>query len=170
MDQDTTWYGGRPRPRRHCVRWGPSSPPRKGHSSFMWFQPYFYFWFRHWRRLSGVIYHRFCNLLHQISHLSTVTVRFDIEWLRYSLFLCHLSVLLRISNHLTNLIFGKFLLLQVMALKGLKVIEMAGLAPAPFCGMIFADFGASVVRVDRVSYCTTLNNNYRRKLDGTEEF
>ena len=21
----TTWYGGRPRPRRHCVRWGPSS-------------------------------------------------------------------------------------------------------------------------------------------------
>jgi len=34
MDQDGTWYGGRPRPRRHCVRWGPSSPPpRKGHSS-----------------------------------------------------------------------------------------------------------------------------------------
>ena len=26
MDQDATWYGGRPRPRRHCVRWGPSSP------------------------------------------------------------------------------------------------------------------------------------------------
>jgi len=23
------WYGGRPRPRRHCVRWGPS-PPTKG--------------------------------------------------------------------------------------------------------------------------------------------
>ena len=22
MDQDATWYGGRPRPRRHCVRWG----------------------------------------------------------------------------------------------------------------------------------------------------
>jgi len=40
--------------------------------------------------------------------------------------------------------------LQMMALKGLKVIEMAGLAPAPFCGMILADFGASVVRVDRV--------------------
>jgi len=30
MDQDATWYGGRPRPRRHCVRWGPSSPPKKG--------------------------------------------------------------------------------------------------------------------------------------------
>jgi len=27
MNQDATWYGGRPRPRRHCVRWRPSSPP-----------------------------------------------------------------------------------------------------------------------------------------------
>jgi len=27
MDQDSTWYGGRPRPRRHCVRWGSSSGP-----------------------------------------------------------------------------------------------------------------------------------------------
>jgi len=26
MDQDATWYGRRPRPRRHCVKWGPSSP------------------------------------------------------------------------------------------------------------------------------------------------
>ena len=31
MDQNATWYGGRPRPSRHCVRWGPSSPPLKGH-------------------------------------------------------------------------------------------------------------------------------------------
>jgi len=33
MDQDATWYGARPRPRQHCVRWGPSSPPptKKGH-------------------------------------------------------------------------------------------------------------------------------------------
>ena len=23
MDHDATWYGGRPRPRRHCVKWGP---------------------------------------------------------------------------------------------------------------------------------------------------
>jgi len=28
-DQDVTWYGGRPRPRRHCVRWGPSSPTER---------------------------------------------------------------------------------------------------------------------------------------------
>ena len=26
MDQDATWYGGRPRPKQHCVRWR----PRKG--------------------------------------------------------------------------------------------------------------------------------------------
>jgi len=32
MDQDTTWYSGRPRPRPHYVRWGPSSL-LKGHSS-----------------------------------------------------------------------------------------------------------------------------------------
>jgi len=31
-DQDATWYGGRPRSRRHCVRWGPSSFPPKGYS------------------------------------------------------------------------------------------------------------------------------------------
>ena len=37
-----------------------------------------------------------------------------------------------------------------MALKGITVIEMAGLAPAPLCGMILADFGAKVIRVDKV--------------------
>jgi len=29
MDWDATWYGGRPHPRRHCVRWGPSWPPHE---------------------------------------------------------------------------------------------------------------------------------------------
>ena len=29
-DQDATWYGGRPRPRQLCVRWGPISPPLMG--------------------------------------------------------------------------------------------------------------------------------------------
>ncbi|KAF5269236.1 hypothetical protein FQR65_LT02537, partial [Abscondita terminalis] len=37
-----------------------------------------------------------------------------------------------------------------MALRGVKVIEFAGLAPGPFCGMVLADFGASVLRIDRV--------------------
>ncbi|KAG7164980.1 Alpha-methylacyl-CoA racemase-like [Homarus americanus] len=36
-----------------------------------------------------------------------------------------------------------------MALRGVRVVEMAGLAPAPFCGMIMADFGASVIRIDK---------------------
>jgi len=30
MDLDAAWYGGRHRPTRHCVTWGPSSPSPKG--------------------------------------------------------------------------------------------------------------------------------------------
>ena len=30
MDQDATWHGGWPRPRPHCVRWGLSSPLKRG--------------------------------------------------------------------------------------------------------------------------------------------
>jgi len=31
IDQDGTWYRGRPQPRRHCVLWGLSSPsPERG--------------------------------------------------------------------------------------------------------------------------------------------
>ncbi|XP_078531045.1 alpha-methylacyl-CoA racemase isoform X2 [Lissotriton helveticus] len=37
-----------------------------------------------------------------------------------------------------------------MALKGVRVLELAGLAPAPYCGMILADFGAQVIRVDKM--------------------
>ncbi len=36
-------------------------------------------------------------------------------------------------------------------LDGIRVIEMAGLAPSPFCGMILADFGAEVIIVDRLT-------------------
>ena len=36
-------------------------------------------------------------------------------------------------------------------LDGIKVIEMAGLAPAPYCGMLLADFGAEVIVVDRLA-------------------
>ena len=39
-----------------------------------------------------------------------------------------------------------------MALHGIKVLELSGLAPVPFCGMILADFGADVIRVDKVSH------------------
>ncbi|MBK8248868.1 MAG: CoA transferase [Gemmatimonadetes bacterium] len=34
-------------------------------------------------------------------------------------------------------------------LAGLKVIEFAGIGPAPFAGMMLADMGATVVRIDR---------------------
>ena len=36
------------------------------------------------------------------------------------------------------------------ALQGVKVLEFSGLAPVPYAGMILADFGASVTRIDRV--------------------
>ena len=36
-------------------------------------------------------------------------------------------------------------------LKDIKVIEMAGIGPAPFCGMILADMGAEVISVERVT-------------------
>lgn len=34
-------------------------------------------------------------------------------------------------------------------LHGLKVVEMAGIGPGPMCAMLFADLGATVIRVDR---------------------
>ena len=34
-------------------------------------------------------------------------------------------------------------------LSGLKIIEMAGIGPAPFAGMMLADMGADVLRIDR---------------------
>jgi len=33
MDQDATWYGGKPWPKWHRIRWEPSSTHSKGHSS-----------------------------------------------------------------------------------------------------------------------------------------
>ncbi len=36
-------------------------------------------------------------------------------------------------------------------LKGFVIVEIAGIGPAPFCGMVLADLGATVIRVDRVS-------------------
>lgn len=34
-------------------------------------------------------------------------------------------------------------------LQGLKVLEFAGIGPVPFCGMLFSDLGADVLRIDR---------------------
>ena len=40
-------------------------------------------------------------------------------------------------------------------LKGIKIIEMAGIGPGPFCGMVLADLGAEVIRIDRASAAGT---------------
>ena len=37
-------------------------------------------------------------------------------------------------------------------LKGIRIIELAGLAPAPFAAMMLADHGAEVVRIERVGW------------------
>jgi alpha-methylacyl-CoA racemase len=39
-------------------------------------------------------------------------------------------------------------------LAALKVVEIAGIGPGPFCGMVLADLGADVVRVDRAGNVT----------------
>ncbi|GIC90010.1 CaiB/BaiF CoA transferase family protein [Aspergillus udagawae] len=36
-----------------------------------------------------------------------------------------------------------------LPLAGVRVVELAGLAPGPFAGLLLADYGASVLRVDR---------------------
>ena len=34
-------------------------------------------------------------------------------------------------------------------LTGIKVLELAGIGPGPFCCMMLADMGADIVRIDR---------------------
>ncbi len=36
-------------------------------------------------------------------------------------------------------------------LKGVRILEFAGIGPGPFCGMLLADLGADVIRIDRKS-------------------
>lgn len=38
-----------------------------------------------------------------------------------------------------------------MALKGLRVVEFAGLAPVPMAGLMLCDFGAEVTRIDKLT-------------------
>jgi alpha-methylacyl-CoA racemase len=40
-------------------------------------------------------------------------------------------------------------------LAGVRVIELAGIGPGPFCGMLLADLGAEVIQVDRPSGTAT---------------
>ncbi len=34
-------------------------------------------------------------------------------------------------------------------LEGVRIIEIAGIGPGPFCGMLLADLGADVITVER---------------------
>jgi alpha-methylacyl-CoA racemase len=36
-------------------------------------------------------------------------------------------------------------------LSGIRIVEFAGIGPGPFCGMMLADHGAEVIRIDRAS-------------------
>lgn len=49
------------------------------------------------------------------------------------------------------------------ALRGIRVIELAGLAPVPMAGMILADFGAKVTRIDQVKTHTSMDRLGRGK-------
>ncbi len=40
-------------------------------------------------------------------------------------------------------------------LSGFRIIELAGIGPGPFCGMMLSDMGAEVIRVERLSNAST---------------
>ena len=44
-------------------------------------------------------------------------------------------------------------------LAGLKVIELVGLGPGPFAGMLLADMGAEVLRIDRIDVARALDRS-----------
>ncbi len=48
-------------------------------------------------------------------------------------------------------------------LNGIKIIEMGGIGPGPFCAMMLADMGAEIVRIDRLS--TKADNADRAKYE-----
>ena len=52
--------------------------------------------------------------------------------------------------------------LQPRPLEGVRVIELAGIGPVPFCGMMLADHGAEVIRVDRPGGSDPLGQNDER--------
>jgi alpha-methylacyl-CoA racemase len=43
-------------------------------------------------------------------------------------------------------------------LSGLRIVELAGIGPGPFCGMLLADLGADVVRVERIGGASDNSN------------
>ncbi len=47
-------------------------------------------------------------------------------------------------------------------LEGVRVIELAGIGPTPFCGMMLADHGADLIRIDRPGGVDPLAQDQRR--------
>ena len=47
-------------------------------------------------------------------------------------------------------------------LRGVRVVELAGIGPAPFCGMMLADHGAEVIRIDRPGGSDPLDQDQAR--------
>ena len=45
-------------------------------------------------------------------------------------------------------------------LSGVRIIELAGIGPGPFCGMMLSDMGAEVIRIDRPA-----KSSVRRTID-----
>ena len=48
-------------------------------------------------------------------------------------------------------------------LAGIKIIELAGIGPGPFCAMMLADMGADVVRVDRAEQRQRRRSRHARR-------
>ena len=44
-------------------------------------------------------------------------------------------------------------------LAGVRVVELVGLGPGPFCGMVLADLGAQVLQVDRAEVARAINHS-----------
>jgi len=45
-------------------------------------------------------------------------------------------------------------------LKGVKIIEVGGIGPGPFCGMMLSDMGAEIIRVDRKGQQSRVGSKY----------
>ena len=51
-------------------------------------------------------------------------------------------------------------------LKGVKCVEVGGIGPAPFCGMMLSDMGAEIIRVERKGHTFVLEPKYDVMLRG----
>ena len=47
-------------------------------------------------------------------------------------------------------------------LHGFRIIELAGIGPGPFCGMMLSDMGANIIRIDRKGHRGRVEANEKR--------